>query len=58
VKKLPRLMNIFKFDEFLAKLKKWNPDYGKIVRTFLKIAPFISIMTMPTDSVGKCAVNL
>ena len=32
-----RVMNIFKFDEFLAKLKKWNPESGRIVRVFFQI---------------------
>ena len=36
-----RVMNIFKFSEFLDKLKNWKPDYEKIARTFLK-TDFIS----------------
>ncbi len=52
-----RVMNIFKFDEFLAKLKKWNPDYGRIVRAFLKIDRMLSNMTMPANAIRKCALN-
>ena len=36
-----RVMNIFKFSEFLAKLKKWKPNYEGIVPHFLK-TDFIS----------------
>jgi hypothetical protein len=52
-----RVMNIFKFDEFLAKLKKWNPEPGKIVRAFFQIDLILSKMTMPTNAVRTCALN-
>lgn len=31
-----RVMKIFNFEVFLDKLKKWKPDYERIVRAFLK----------------------
>lgn len=40
-----RVMSIFKFDDFLAKLKNWTPDYEKIIRTFLKNDFIRSILT-------------
>jgi transposase len=52
-----RVMNIFKFDEFLAKLQKWNPDYGRIVRDFFRIDLILSKITMPTNVVRTCALN-
>ena len=41
-----RVMNIFKFDEFLGKLKNWKPDYEKIIRTLFKTDFMSSKMTM------------
>jgi len=52
-----RVMNIFKFDELLAKLKKWNSEFGKIVRAFFQIDLILSKMTMPTNAVRTCALN-
>jgi hypothetical protein len=45
------------FDEFLVKRKKWNPEYGKIVRTFYQVDLILSKMTMPTNAVRTCALN-
>jgi transposase len=33
-----RVMNIYKFDDLLLKLKNWKPDYEKIIRTLFKTA--------------------
>jgi hypothetical protein len=52
-----RVMNIFKFDEFLAKLKKWNLESGRIVWAFFQIDLILSKMTMPTNAVRTCALN-
>jgi hypothetical protein len=42
-----RVMNIFKFSEFLDKLKNWKPDYEKIIRAFLKMYFICSEMSTP-----------
>jgi len=44
-------------DELLAKLKKWNPESGRIVRAFFQIDLILSKMTMPTNVVRTCALN-
>jgi hypothetical protein len=45
------------FDELLAKLKKWNPEPGKIVRSFFQVDRISFKMTMPTNAVRTCALN-
>jgi hypothetical protein len=41
-----RVMNIFKFDELLGKLKNWKPDDEKVIRTLFKTDFMSSKMAM------------